>query len=422
MASDHDIATASEEAQRPDFLERLRDHLNNDHGSFMTPTTNMSGPELRALKQFVKLMEECDGDEARIARMSTNLALSLGQTPAMDVYLEDYEAKMAILTFIANTPFVQVKGEPARKIDSGRLSRFTWAAIWLNPLETMQKWQQTIEAQEPFDFPGMIQGVMYTLPVLAKIWRGKHDSANRQSRPSRKDAPKQTALRRDKSCCVLIGSEDPEVAHIYPHASITSATECSLATESLMKLWGDLPIRQFMKKMNMQHIDVAENMISLNCLIHFWMDQFKIALEPVEELSDNQTLALRFRRLRDSKLRPVKGQKSKYDITGLELNQDPKEILEDLKTSTGELLGFYARNVKTGEPIEDGHLFYVRTNDPIERPLPSIHIMQIYYRMALMMRLAGAAEEEDDDDNPPDPPEEGAATPVSQGTRYEDSD
>ncbi|KAK1960885.1 hypothetical protein LY78DRAFT_324886 [Colletotrichum sublineola] len=152
------------------------------------------------------------------------------------------------------------------------------------------------------------------------------------------------------------------------------------------------------------------------------MDQFKIALEPVEELSDNQTLALRFRRLRGSKLRPIKGQKSKYDTSGLELNQDPKEILEDLKTSTGELLRFYARNVKTGEPIEDGHLFHVTTNDPIERPLPSIHIMQIYYRMALMMRLAGAAEEEDDDDDPPDPPEEGAATPVSQGTRYEDSD
>ncbi|KAK2017558.1 hypothetical protein LZ32DRAFT_654594 [Colletotrichum eremochloae] len=46
--------------------------------------------------------------------------------------------------------------------------------------------------------------------------------------------------------------------------------------------------------------------------------------------------------------------------------------------------------------------------------------MQIYYRMALMTRLAGAAEEENDDDDPPDPPEEGAATPVSQGTRYEE--
>ncbi|KDN66184.1 hypothetical protein CSUB01_04725 [Colletotrichum sublineola] len=37
-----------------------------------------------------------------------------------------------------------------------------------------------------------------------------------------------------------------------------------------------------------------------------------------------------------------------------------------------------------------------------------------------MTRLAGAAEEENDDDDPPDPPEEGAATPVSQGTRYEE--
>ncbi|KAK1955799.1 hypothetical protein LY78DRAFT_421122 [Colletotrichum sublineola] len=272
MASDHDIATASEEAQRPDFLERLRDHLNYDHGSFMAPTTNMSGPELRVLEQFINLMRECDGDDARLARMSTNLALPLGRTPAMDVYLEDYEAKMAILTFIANTPFVQVNGEPAMKIDRSRISRFTWAAIWVTPLKTMQKWQQTIEAQEPLDFRGMIHEARHALPELAKIWRGKHDSANRQSRPSRKDAPKQTALNRDKSCCVLIGSEDPEVAHIYPHASILSAKECSLETESLMKLWGDLPIRQFMKEMNMQHIDVAENMISLNCLIHFWMD------------------------------------------------------------------------------------------------------------------------------------------------------
>ncbi|KAK2051690.1 hypothetical protein LY76DRAFT_599163 [Colletotrichum caudatum] len=79
---------------------------------------------------------------------------------------------------------------------------------------------------------------------------------------------------------------------------------------------------------------------------------------------------------------------------GLELNQDPVDFFEDLQTPTKKPLRFYARSAQTGEVIRDGHLFHVRTDKPTARPLPSIRIMQVYYRMALMMRLAGAAEDD----------------------------
>ncbi|KAK1992392.1 hypothetical protein LX36DRAFT_588502 [Colletotrichum falcatum] len=411
------MVTNPEDAKES-FLEAFRTYL--DFARILNPEEPLTANDwkLKNLLQFGNIINNCGSDNEQLRLMNENLHIPLGlPQPSQCALLEDYEEKLKVLKLIANTPFVQIKGQSPKRIDKGLISRFTWAAIWVTPLETMKKWEETIKSNEPLDFRGMIMVFRYSLPLIINIWRGRDatNSAHLQRRPPKRDAPRQTALQRDQSRCVLVGSEDPEVAHIYPHASILSAKRCSQQTESLMKLWGDKVIEGFMEEMNLGHIDVAENMISLNCLIHFWMDQVKIALEPVEERSDPRNLALRFRILQDSKLRPMKGKKSEFDDDGLELNQDPNELLRDLRTPTGEPLGFYARNAETGQAIRDGHLFYVRTDDPIARPLPSIRILQVHYRMSSMMRLAGAVGDDDDDDNDDDePPEESTTTPISE--------
>ncbi|KAK2051689.1 hypothetical protein LY76DRAFT_380028 [Colletotrichum caudatum] len=176
----------------------------------------------------------------------------------------------------------------------------------------MKKWEATIKAGEPLDFRGTIMEFRNFWPHLIDFWRGK-DANNPQKRPARKDRPRQIALQRDQGQCVLLRSEDPEVSHIYSHASILNAQRCSQEIEALAKLWGRPIIKKFMKEMRMNNVDVPQNMISFNCLIHYWMDQVKISFEPVEEQSNAWQLALRFRILQDSKPRPEKGKKSEYD-------------------------------------------------------------------------------------------------------------
>ncbi|KAK2023319.1 hypothetical protein LX32DRAFT_676668 [Colletotrichum zoysiae] len=250
-----------------------------------------------------------------------------------NVCLEDYDEKMEILNFLAKASFVQAEREKAEPVKTFLINRFVWAAIWVAP-----------------------------------------------------------ALKRANYRCVLLGLYDPEVAHIYPHASIYLAGCCSL--------------------MRIRHIDAPENMISISCDIHLRMNNSKIALKPLEEISDKNELCLRLRHLKDSSLGPEKSHKSDYDTRAIPLNQDPKEVLKELLTHGGDKLELDFRNIQTGQRIRDGHVFSIKTNDPIHQPLPSIRIMQVYYRMAMMIRLAGAAEDDDgddddDDEDTPDTPSEG---------------
>ncbi|KAK2052564.1 hypothetical protein LY76DRAFT_687787 [Colletotrichum caudatum] len=274
--------------------------------------------KLRSLVEFVKAISLCGDDVAKLDLLYENQTIPLGEPEAREnVFLEDYEEKMEILTFIATSSF---------------------------------------------------------------------------------------ALQRDNYRCVLLGSHDPEVAHIYPHASTSVARVCSEISTVLRSVWGDRPIQEFMREIDTDNLDIAQNMITLSSPIRFWLDNFKIALEPLEERSTENELVLRIRYLKDSSLRPKKGQQSNYDINGLSINTDPKRYLRDILTPAGHKLELDARHVQTGQRIRDGHVFSVKTTDPATHPLPSLRIMQVQYRMTLMIRLAGASEYEDYyDDDSPDP-------------------
>ncbi|KAK1976775.1 hypothetical protein LZ30DRAFT_753266 [Colletotrichum cereale] len=370
--------------------------------------------KLKNLVQFVNVMKYCGDDPEQLRLMNENQSIPLGQLqPSQSAFLENHEEKLEILRFIANTSFVQYEGEEATRIDHISIDRFAWAAIWAAPLETLKKWKATIVNGQPLAFDEMVSKLKSNVPSLINICKAK-DVTNQTDvnrKPPRKDAPRQTALERDGYRCSLLGSHDPQVAHIYPHASILSAKRCiSLTRGALMELWGDEPIRKFMDCMKMNHIDVAQNMISLSCQIHFAMDHFKIALEPL--WANSNQLVVRVRHLADSSLRPRRGQK--INDAFVSLNTDPKEVLRDLLTPGGEKVELDARHVQSGQPIRDGHVFSITTDNPDIRPLPSIDIMRVSYHMALMIRLAGAAEDDDDDDDDDDPPEESTATSASQ--------
>ncbi|EFQ32595.1 hypothetical protein CGRA01v4_09579 [Colletotrichum graminicola] len=382
--------------------------------------------KIQNLVKFVDAIEACGEDEEKLKLFYENLSISLGESQLpYRAFLEHYEEKLEVLRFIASSSFVQEEGQKARRIEHALINRFVWAAIWVAPIETFREWKTTIDNDEPLHFDNMTAKMKALLPELVNIWKGKNPSgsSNVQPRPARMEAPKRAALERDNYRCVILGSHDPQVAHIYPYASILNASRCSTMTRFVLReVWGDDAIRKFMDLMNMNHVDVAENMISLCCQIHFWLDHLKIALEPVEAMSNPHKLFVRVRHLADSNLRP----KRKGVDPTVPLDTDPKKVLEDLMTgatgSAKQKIELSARHFNSGEPIRDGHMFLMETNDPQESPLPSIEIMKVAYRMALMIQLAGAAEDDDEyddeeyDDAPdaPDAPEDSVGTPDSE--------
>lgn len=150
------------------LLKRFEEQL-KDAPEKLLRTPNMSVRMLRNVKQFLKTLTECEDNEAALDLMYQNQMIPLGQTPApTDVYLQDYEEKLSILTFIANTSFVQTKGRRANRIANTLISRFVWAAIWVAPVEIMREWKETIDNDEPLSFNHMLFELHIALPQLVK--------------------------------------------------------------------------------------------------------------------------------------------------------------------------------------------------------------------------------------------------------------
>ncbi|KAK2024319.1 hypothetical protein LX32DRAFT_643720 [Colletotrichum zoysiae] len=91
--------------------------------------------------------------------------------PPESVFLEDYEEKMAILDYIANTSFVQQPGMKAKRVKQTMVSRFVWACIWVTPIQTLRQWKATIDDDEPLPFDKMLSHLNAILPRLIQYYK-----------------------------------------------------------------------------------------------------------------------------------------------------------------------------------------------------------------------------------------------------------
>ncbi|KAJ0163614.1 Laccase-1 [Colletotrichum tanaceti] len=302
-------------------------------------------------------------------------------------YGKDLDAKMAILNYLCNTPIRFSTRQAPRLIKPNDVTPLTWAAFIIAPLEILQEWEQKVVNGELFDFEAILNNMNMQLPRLA--------------------------LQRDSGCCVLLGSTHGQAAHIYPWASIQQASKFSTSIRTaLASIWGEQLVEEFGAEMGVKTVDVPENMITLNCLIHFWLDRSMVALEPVPEKSKTDRLVLRYRHLMDSTIQSP-------STVGIPLNTHPDTVIRPFKTRFGKMANCTAVHFQTLEAIEDGHEFFVETTDPVMYPLPSLRLMQIAYNMARMITLAGAAEKDEDPSDEPPTGSAGAAVPVAMAQEDE---
>ncbi|KPM43442.1 hypothetical protein AK830_g3149 [Neonectria ditissima] len=313
------------------------------------------------------------------------------------VYEEDMAERMRILMYLAATPIRQNRfGDPER-IQTSDITPLTWAAFIVAPIEELKVLENKVLNGDVVKTINMFQLLRTTLPELAVIWQANTKPDPSKPKHNRSSTQKDKALDRDKGLCVLLGSPGAEACHIYPFASIRHADKFRSKLHALADIWGERKISEYRRSLGQNDLDIAQNILTLNCLIHHWMDNMKVTFEPIVEECTSTTLVLRYRFLQDSTFRvQTLRQKRQREEDGVRLDTLPSEILKPFSEEHGVDADYSAVHFKTQRRIKDGYRFVITTDDPVKFPLPSIELLQLHYQMARMISLAGAAEPEED--------------------------
>ncbi|KAK7414663.1 hypothetical protein QQX98_006520 [Neonectria punicea] len=350
----------------------------------------------------VKSLEDPNVTESDLRDMLLYHETPHDASPSTSAYEEDIVERMRILEYLATTPIRQNEYYEPERIHPHEITPLTWAAFIVAPIEQLKALENKVLNGDVLELSTILRVLKFTLPELALIWqaRATSDPTKKQTRNPRS---KKTTLERDGGLCVLLGSPDAEACHLYPVASIQHASHFGTLLNDLSSIWGSQRIAAYKKRTGEHDIDIPQNMLALNCLIHHWMDNMKVTFEPIVELCTATTLVLRYRWLQDSEFRvKTRNQKRKREEEGVELHTHPNRILKPFDKKYGVDVDYSSVHFKTQKRIKDGYRLTITTKDPVKFPLPSIDLLQLHYQMARMIALAGAAEPDEDEFEDPD--------------------
>ncbi|KAJ5826302.1 hypothetical protein N7474_003440 [Penicillium riverlandense] len=305
----------------------------------------------------------------------------------------------------------------AKLLELGQVDPATWACFWLADVSKLQDLVKKAE-----DGDAYILLFSHSGPHndhLAKLWsargrsvrpsvvpksrrsskiprRDRSKSPAKASQPSKTIAPggprllpvhqlrsdpaKKACKKRDNEFCVITHS-DPgiEVAHIYPYAlgQNEGTPEQTRFWANLRLFWDDTKIANWKNALARDGTETCANMLCLTPDAHRLWGQGCFSLEPIELSEDEKTLTTRFwwfpRKTSDDSVRLL----------------TPPDVPADL-TGTGRATLF---DLATTRLICSGDCIVMRTEDPDNLPLPSMHLLQLQWILNRVVGLSGAAEE-----------------------------
>jgi hypothetical protein len=133
-------------------------------------------------------------------------------------------------------------------------------------------------------------------------------------------------------------------------------------------------------------IDIPQNMIALEPLLHYWWSQGRLGFEPLGKIEKD--IQVRFRWLKKSSLSMM---------SATPLDTDPRTLQFGHPTVDGILS---ISDFRTHRPIEDGQVITIVAND--ESEVPNLDILQLQWDLLRISSLSGAAEPPDDDEESQD--------------------
>ena len=190
---------------------------------------------------------------------------------------------------------------------------------------------------------------------------------------------------------MITGSSPPiDVAHIYPFYLLRAEQEVFskrfIFWKMLRNFWTleKIAVWQGLIFPHGPEQDGMESAISLVCLaphVHAYWNQGQFALKPISVSLDKKTLTVQFFwQVRQS----------------LSLQ---KMNLTTIPLSTRDLDGYQNNCLidSRANVIVSGRIFEITTDDPEERPLPSIELLEMQWFLQRVMGMAGAGQKEDED-------------------------
>lgn len=230
-----------------------------------------------------------------------------------------------------------------------------------------------------------------------------HSTPTRTPRPSR---PKRLAMERDNGRCVLTGSPEIEVAHIFPYCMINPLKKATNLDNSIPEFWKLLEFFFETERLDTWRralftdpadptrlSDGCHNNICMSSSVHALWTRGIFALRPVEVSNDGTAMTVEFY----WQPRPTHGRSDSIDL----LEQPGSS--KGLNHVDGATL---SRLDSNGIPtiIQSGDVFTLKTDDPTTRPLPSFELLDMQWHLNRIVSMTGAADvydeyiDDDDDD------------------------
>ncbi|KAH8594138.1 hypothetical protein B0O99DRAFT_595842 [Bisporella sp. PMI_857] len=201
---------------------------------------------------------------------------------------------------------------------------------------------------------------------------------------------KKRAEERDNFCCVLTGIEMIEVAHIYPHHSMRQKEDKGeprhIFWNHLRMFWPEEKVTAWEVKLFPQGIhekghEEVYNLISLAHQVHACWGRGLFALKPISESDDKKILKVQF-----FWQEKQQGSLPRMSFTTLPIST------QGLEQTTGAHGGHIWLFDKNGKKIRSGDFFELRTDNPVQKPLPSFELLELQWFLQRIQGMAGAVD------------------------------
>jgi HNH endonuclease len=198
---------------------------------------------------------------------------------------------------------------------------------------------------------------------------------------------RELAEQRDSSRCVLTGSGETKLAHIYPYHLIKEKEEDIFGKrhifwDHLKNFWSKEKVATWEAKVFPEGISEAGvervyNLITLSVDVHRMWCRGAFALKPVSKSDDKKILEVQFFwQRRQSEPQTISLTTTPFSTDGLDHGDNKTSIFRQ----------------DNGQRIKSGDYFTIKTDDPDQKPLPSFQLLELQWFLQRIQGMAGPAD------------------------------
>lgn len=189
-------------------------------------------------------------------------------------------------------------------------------------------------------------------------------------------------MRRDGHTCVISRrGVTIEAAHIYPFSLMSSKAHVADFWRQLRLFWQPERVELWKREIfeDGNAFESCKNIITLSPDVHSAWQKALFALKPISISADKKRLEMQLFWM------------PRYHHQGFIDPRQSPELMAGLNAAGDWKLFDYKAEVL----IRSGHTIIMETDDPDEKPLPSIHLLDMQWTLQCLTNMSAAAEESD---------------------------